>query len=94
MSQSRRQRRQLEKALGLKKKSSNFFSKEETDLRKRRRKAGEEIHRQNLERMRNNPKQEDDSPLPNAETPPIQENISLGKADIKDSGPSGSEVVL
>lgn len=53
MSQSRRERRNLERKLGLRKKNTNLFSPEEREMREKRKKAGEEIHRQNLENQRN-----------------------------------------
>lgn len=95
MSQARKQRRMLEKALGLRKKNTNFFSKEQIELRERRRKAGDEIHRQNLERMRTG----------NVQEVPQPGSISLDK-DIVDTkiniinpypedlkeGPSGSSM--
>jgi hypothetical protein len=53
MSQSRRERRNLERKLGLRKKSTAFFSPDESEMREKRKKAGVEIHRQNLENQRN-----------------------------------------
>lgn len=51
-SETRRRRRAMERALGFKA-PKNFFSKEAIDLRDRKKKAGEEVHRQNLENAKN-----------------------------------------
>ena len=97
MSQARKQRRLLEKAFGLRKKSSNFFSKEQTELRERRRKAGEEIHRQNLERMRSGGTQDksnflEDTTSEFKEPVDVKININTSVQNDLEDGPSGSSM--
>lgn len=52
MGQSRRQRRKMERLLGIKS-NKNMSNPESYEIRERKRKAGQEIHRQNLEGQRN-----------------------------------------
>lgn len=54
MSISRRQRRKLERDLGLMKKAK-IGSPIANEISRRKRAAGKEIHRQNIERLYNNP---------------------------------------
>lgn len=80
MSESRRRRRAMEKMLGLKK-PKNFFSKEASDLRARRIAAGDEIHRQNLERQKNSRLRKNTVEYKDTET----QGISLGTEEMDDS---------
>jgi len=70
-SETRRRRRAMERAFGLKA-PKDFFSKEAIDLRERKKRAGEEVHRQNLENAKNRTNKPADKELK-----PKPEGISL-----------------